>query len=361
MKITIKRIKIKRLTSELIMPFTISSGSHNRLENLLLEIKLSNGITGYGEAPIATHITGEDIDKTELNLKKFSEKIYGMDISNYFSIILMAQNFFEHNRAALLSVEMALLDCVSKNMKIPLWKLFGKSVRPLSTDITVVIGSDKQAYEFTGKMRKMGFKIFKIKTGKDEDEDIKRIESVLKAAPDIDIYIDGNCAYSVNSFLSFMKGLEKISALKRLKLIEQPVKKDDFEGLKYLSEKIKIPICADESAYNIEDIYRLIRDSICPAINIKLAKLGIMRSLEIYRIARAKNIKLMIGQMVESQISTFCALSIASAMDGFSFIDLDTPYFLKENIIEFDKRIMSKNGIYDLSYVKLGIGAESRK
>jgi hypothetical protein len=34
---------------------------------------------------------------------------------------------------------------------------------------------------------------------------------------------------------------------------------------------------------------------------------------------------------------------------------------LKENIIEFDKRIMSKNGIYDLSYVKLGIGAESRK
>lgn len=352
----ISNVVVRKLTAPLIMQFTIASGSHKNLENVFIEIELKNKIKGYGEAPIATHITGEDLDSTMKNLSFFANKIQGLEIENYLKILMMAEEYFEKNRAALFAVQTAVLDAFCKTLKIPIWKLYGAKPSKVQTDITVVIGSAKDAFNFTRLMRKRGFKIFKIKVGIDFDQDINRVISVAKAAPGCRIYIDANCAYSAKEALSFLSELKKRNI--PLSLIEQPVEKDNYCGLAEVSAKAGILVIADESAYSLEDVIRIIKGKMSAGINIKLTKFGLLRSVEIRRLAIACGMKLMIGQMMESQLATFAALHFALGSGGFDFLDLDTPYFLAKQVIKYPQKCIASNGVYDIMPIKAGIGAQ---
>ncbi len=352
----IRRVKVRKISAPLIMPFTISSGSHKNLENVLIEVELKNGIKGFGEAPIAAHITGEKIELTQKNLLSFGKKISGFEIENYWKLMIMAEEQLEKNRAALFAAQTAVIDAFCKTVRIPMWKLYGSKPFKAQTDITVVIGSAKDAFDFTLAMRRRGFKIFKIKVGTDFDADINRVMSAAKAAPGCEIYIDANCAYSAREALSFISELKKRGI--PLSLVEQPVKKDDYCGLAEVSAKTDIPVLADESAYGLEDAARIIKGRLATGINIKLTKFGLLRAAEIRRLALACGVKLMIGQMMESQLATFAALHFALGSGGFDFLDLDTPYFLAKGLMKYPKKCAASNGVYDIRPVKEGAGVQ---
>ncbi|NLI09528.1 MAG: dipeptide epimerase [Elusimicrobia bacterium] len=358
-ELEIEKVKVGALRSPLIMPFTISSGSHKILENVYLEITLKNGIKGFGEAPIASHITGESFSKTAENLKKFAVKTKGYSLSNYLRVIIKAEEELENNRAALFALQTAVCDAFCKSLKIPMWKFYGNKPKKVQTDITVVIGDEKTAFDFTQKMRKKGFKVFKIKVGSDFDSDIKRVLAVSKASQRSEIYLDANCAYSAKEALSFLSELGKKGVCPTV--VEQPVKKEDLDGLKEVSRKSKSVVLADESAYSLNDAVRIIDKKAASGINIKLTKLGLLRAAEIRRLALSRGLKLMIGQMMESQLATFAALHFSLGSGGFDFLDLDTPYFLAGGIMSYPKNIMSSDGFYDMSSVKEGVGAQPKK
>ena len=60
------RAEVRR--AALITPFRIASGQHTQLENVFLRIDLANGATGWGEAGVAPHITGETLQGTLASL-----------------------------------------------------------------------------------------------------------------------------------------------------------------------------------------------------------------------------------------------------------------------------------------------------
>jgi len=60
----IVKTSVRSIDAELFQPFTISSGSHKRLENVLLGVMTREGVWGWGEAAIAPHITGETREQT---------------------------------------------------------------------------------------------------------------------------------------------------------------------------------------------------------------------------------------------------------------------------------------------------------
>ena len=237
---------------------------------------------------------------------------------------------------------MAVLDLSTRLQGVSLWKFFGGRMPAVKTDVTVVIGGADAAYEFTRKMRARGFRIFKIKTGVDMDEDYRRLESVRRAAPGCAVYLDANCAYTAKEAEKFVKELMRRGITPEV--VEQPVKKDDFDGLAYLSRRLPMPVCADESAYSLDDVFNLIRRNAVTAVNIKLTKLGI---------------KLMMGEMVESELASCAAAQFAAGLGGFDFIDLDTPFFIKDSGLR-RPAFLSSDGVYSLDRVKAGIGVEPR-
>lgn len=353
----IKKYSVRKLDAELFTPFTIASGSHKSMTNALFTLEAAGGIKGYGEAAIATHITGETRERTMRSLEKAGELLAGLDASDYLGALCRLERLLEGNRAALAAAEMAVLDLATRLQGVSLWKFFGGRVPAVKTDVTVVIGGADAAFAFTKKMRARGFRIFKIKTGVDMDEDYRRLEAVRRAAPGCAIYLDANCAYSAKEAEKFIRELMRRGI--RPEVVEQPVKKDDFDGLAYLSRRLPMPVCADESAYSLDDVFDLIRRGAVTAVNIKLTKLGFLRAREVWALARARGIKLMMGEMVESELASCAAAHFAAGLGGFDFIDLDTPFFIKDSGLRRPS-FLSSDGVYSLDRVRAGIGVEPR-
>jgi len=348
----IEKISVSLLKAKLDQPFRTALGDHNSLENVLFSLELSDGTRGFGEAAVATHITGETVEQTVRNLNLVGKSLIGRDVSDHVKISAQLHERLLLNKCALAAIETALVDALTRQKKIPLWKFFGKRARKLASDITIVIADLKETEDSVRTYYKQGFRAFKVKIGRDEDLDYERVLAVKRLAPRSAIYLDANQGYSAEQTLRFLKRIERAGVFP--KLIEQPVPRDDWEGLKKVTRSSRIPVCADESARSLADAVRIIKQKAAPIINIKLTKTGIFESREIAALARANGIKLMVGGMMETSLAMTASAHMAAGLGCFDFIDLDTPFFIKDGI----KRnpFLSAKGIYDVKKAKAGIG-----
>jgi len=335
------------LKALLNQPFRIAIGQHDTLDNLLFKIKLKNSVTGFGEAAVATHITGETLSTTQKNLTKYGQKLCRHSVTEYLNISAMLHQELPDNKSALAAIEMAILDALTRTLKIPLWRFFGNKPVKLRTDITIVIDDLENTQKKTSDFYKQGFRAFKIKIGRNMDQDLKRVIAVSKIAKRSKLYLDANQGYSAKQTLQFLKELEKHGIVPDL--IEQPVPREDKEGLKKVTRLSKTKVCADESVKNMADALWAIKEKACDVINIKLMKSGLLQSAEIASLAKAHHIGLMIGGMMETSLAMTCSAHLAAGLRSFDYVDLDTPFFLK-NMQK--NKFLSKNGEYDLRGVK---------
>jgi L-alanine-DL-glutamate epimerase-like enolase superfamily enzyme len=348
----IQSIEVTKLNARLNQPFRIATGQHDTLENVLLTLELEDGSRGYGEAAVATHITGETVEETLHNLESLKHELIGRDISDYLRLSAELNERLSKNQCALAAAEMALLDALTRQWKMPLWKFFGANCRPFTTDITIVLGTVEEAKTSAKAYYRKGFRAFKIKIGKNPDEDFERVLQVHQLTRKSPIYLDANQAYAAEEALKFLKKLRQAGI--KPALIEQPVSKNDWEGLAKVSRESKVLVLADESVSSLKDAAHIIHKKICGAINIKLMKFGVFQAREIARLAQAAGIQLMIGAMMESPLSCTVSAHLAAGIGGFDFIDLDTPFFIKDKLMKGSP--LTSNGVYDLRKIKTGIG-----
>ncbi len=356
--IVIRRASARVVEAPLTVPFRIATGQHNTLHNVFFSIELSGGIKGFGEAAVATHITGETVDQTLKNLKEAAAVCAGEDVADYRSFLQGFREKFAGNHAALAAFEMAVLDAWTRSLKLPLWKIFGETAHPLRSDITIVIGSLEEAKVSAALYSRQGFKAFKIKVGKDHDLDIARVLAVKKAAPRASIILDANQGFSAKDTLKFIAALRSLKVIPVL--VEQPVVRDDWDGLKKVTQSLRrqnILVCADESVKSLADAVRAVREGAVSAINVKFMKSGILEAEAIARVARAAGMELMIGAMMESSLAITAAAHMAAGMGCFRFVDLDTTYFLKGPLSK--SPYLDDKGCFDLSRAGGGIGVLS--
>lgn len=351
-KYLITKTKVLIFKAPLIQPFRTALGQHDDLENILFVLELGDGTKGYGEAAIATHITGETINKTQENLKHLAGKLAGKNVCDYLKISAWLHEILPFNKSAVAAIETALIDALTRQLNIPFWRFFGQKSSKLTTDITIVLSSLKETEESAKRFYQQGFRSFKVKIGKDQDLDLKRVLAVKKIVKQAKIYLDANQGYSAEETLNFLKLLESKMILPDL--IEQPVPKQDWEGLKKVTRLAKIPVCADESVCSVKDAIRAIREKAVNIINIKLMKSGIVQSREIALLAKHAGLDLMIGGMMESSLAMTAAAHLAVGLGCFKYTDLDTPFFLRKGIK--DNPYLNSRGVYDLSGTKAGIG-----
>lgn len=104
-------------------------------------------------------------------------------------------------------------------------------------------------------------------------------------------------------------------------LFEQPVHRDDWEGLGHVTNiaksKYKVSVAADESCRSLADVRRIAEGNLADVINIKLAKVGVVGALEIIEVARASGLDLMIGGMVETRLAMGFAGHLAAGLGCF--------------------------------------------
>jgi L-alanine-DL-glutamate epimerase-like enolase superfamily enzyme len=139
--------------------------------------------------------------------------------------------------------------------------------------------------------------------------------------------LDANASLSAEAALELLAALG--AARSRVTLFEQPCGKFDFDGLRRVRELAGTRVAADESACSAPDVLTLIAERAVDVVNVKTMKSGVVEAMAMIAIARAAGLGLMIGGMVESKLSMTVSACLAGGMGGFQFVDLDTPWFLK--------------------------------
>jgi L-alanine-DL-glutamate epimerase-like enolase superfamily enzyme len=208
-----------------------------------------------------------------------------------------------------------------------MWQLWGGAdVRPRDTDITIPIATQEKTLSLARGWYERGFRLFKMKVGKDVDTDVRRLEALHRALPGISFIGDGNQGFSREECLAFAKGVRQFGGM--MVLLEQPVVRDDLDSMAAIRRETGIPIAADESVRSLDDAQKVVELGAADYINIKIMKTGVLEAAEIASFTLKAGLKLMIGGMIESRIAMGCSFSLVLGMKGFEVLDLDTPLLL---------------------------------
>jgi L-Ala-D/L-Glu epimerase len=298
-------------------PFTISRGTKTHQPTLIVELE-HRGLTGYGEAPAISYYN-IPVDKmiTDLDEKRvFVEKFAFTDPERYWHYL---HHLFPANSFLVCALDIAAWDLFGQIRQRPLYELWGldPSKGPV-TDFTIGIDTVEK---MVAKMKEMPWPIYKIKLGVPDDIAIMR---ALRAQSEATFRVDANAGWTIE------EARQKIPLLKELgvEFVEQPLAKDNWEGMQLLYKESTLPLIADESCVKEEDVDKC--HGHFHGINIKLTKCGgITPARRMIEKARSYGMKVMVGSMNESTVGS---AAIAHLLPALDFVDMDGPLLLKEDL-----------------------------
>jgi L-Ala-D/L-Glu epimerase len=320
-------------------PFTISKGTKTHQPILVVSIE-QFGLTGYGEAPAITYY-GISVEKmiSDLELKKpVIEKFAFTEPSRFWHFL---HHLIPDNPFLVSALDMAAWDLYGKLQNKPLWACWKLNINegPV-TDYTIGIDSIEKMLE---KMQAMPWPIYKVKLGTADDVFMIR---TLRKNTDARLRVDANAGWTLQQALDLLPVLNECD----VELIEQPLAKDDLEGMRVLYEKSTIPLIADESCVFEKDVEKC--HGFFHGVNIKLTKCsGITPALRMIETARKLGMKVMAGSMNESTIGS---AAIGHLLPLLDYVDMDGPLLLDEDIAS---GLVIENGKVILSG-KPGLGIE---
>jgi L-alanine-DL-glutamate epimerase-like enolase superfamily enzyme len=350
----IRSIAVEPLDIPLLEPFTIATGSVSDAHNLLITLTLADGSVGYGECAPFPPSTGESQETALAAALGCVVLLEGRDAAQWRVLSRLMHSVYYSQHTAIAGMEMALLDALTRSYGIPLYVFFGGASSSVETDYSIPMVTPERGYALAQEVVRRGITTIKVKIGGDIREDVARVEAIREGAPGLGLTLDANQGYTANEALLCLEALDDRDI--RPLMMEQPVHKDDFEGLRYVTQHTSVPIAADESVSTAADAARLIAMGACNVVNIKLMKSGFIEALDIAAVCRANHIQLMIGAMMESRLAISAAAHFVAGLGGFRYIDLDTPMLLADD--PFSGGYEQRGGVYDVSGVQKGLGIE---
>jgi L-alanine-DL-glutamate epimerase-like enolase superfamily enzyme len=338
------QISYKEFNLALKYPFTIAKFSRTSTPVVLLQIQYE-GFTGFGEASMVPYM-GESFSSAQAFLKK-------VDLSSFTypfkmdEIIAYLDDLEPGQPAIKAAVDIALHDLIGKIEQKPCYELFGSSPdkMPLTT-FTIGIDSPEIIIKKVNDALKDGFKLLKVKLGRDSD---KLLIKTIRSVTDLPLYVDAN-----QGWIDKNEGLEMAHWLNEqgVLLIEQPMPKEDIDGNAWLTERSPIPTVGDEAVQRLTDVAKA--KDVYHGINIKLMKsTGMHEASKMIKEARKHQLKILIGCMSETSIATLAGAALAPLCD---WADLDGPFLTANNPYKTPR---FENGKYILENLH-GLGVKEK-
>jgi L-alanine-DL-glutamate epimerase-like enolase superfamily enzyme len=331
MKIVAVRSYLKKMV--LTKPYTIAYSTFSDVTIAFFEVELANGIIGYGSGSPAEEVVGETTAQTVANLKtEFVQNFIGRDIRHFQQIIFESNVNFSHLPGTQAAIDIALHDAFGKLIGISVAEFYGRKIMALPTSVTIGIKSVQQALEEAADYKALGFKIIKVKTGLDVNEDIERVIKLKEQfGSHFKIRVDANQGYGIKELQQFISATRG----RDVELIEQPMQVGTESELLSLSWPDRKLLAADESLKDPQAALQFASNEKKFGIyNIKLMKCGgLIGARDIANIAFNGGIDLFWGCNDESIISITAALHIAYAFPNTKYIDLDGSLDLAEDLV----------------------------
>jgi len=310
------RLTYRAATLRLREPFTISRSTDEEVEEIFVELEL-DGVVGYGEVS-PQDVYGETIESAGAFLDG-AEELLGDDP---FALEAIESRLAGRpgEMAAKAAIDSALHDLCGKLANQPVWRLLGVDRAGPPTSWTIWLGDPD---DMARRAERVGdrFRRLKLKLGARDGADVERVRAV-RGVTDLPLQVDVNEYWELDDALENVRALEELG----VEYVEQPLPAGHPEGPR-LKKESPIPIYVDEDVHTMKDVREAAERA--HGVNVKLAKSGgIREAVRMAHAARALDLGVMLGCMVESSLGIAAACQVASLCDH---IDLDGNLLLADD------------------------------
>jgi len=320
--------RFRPYTLQLKHVFTVAVNSRTTTPVMLTEVEY-DGVVGHGEASMPPYL-GESHETATAFLSKVDLGRFGNPFE-LETILDAIDALAPGNPAAKASVDIALHDLVGKLLKQPWYNIWGYD--PAKAPVTTfTIGIDTPEVVKQKTKEAAEFKVLKIKLGRDTD---KAMVEAIRSVTDKPMSGDANQGWTDRQ-----QALDMLFWLKErgFLYVEQPLAKERVDDLAWITERSPLPIIGDEGVQRLKDVHKA--QGVYSGINIKLMKAtGMREAQKMLQLARALDMKVMLGCMTE----TSCGISAASHLSPMvDWADLDGALLISNDIFDGAKVVDGK-------------------
>ena len=318
------------------MPIKHYLAERTHSENLLVKVVTDSGVVGYGEGIARQYVTGETTATSLAFLRDHlipqSNGLHWDDSEDL--LVTLGELISEPNRAqapaACCALELAILDAAGKTWGQSVAKLLGGEKQPLVYSAVIPMMSQPSFHRLLHLIRDLHMTFVKIKVGNERDLAVLSLAREI-LGHEVDLRVDANGAWSAE------EAEQRLDAMMAygVSAVEQPVPKDDLPGLKLVSDRMGIPVIADESLcleHEAEDLASL---RACQVFNLRLSKCGgILAADRMFAIGQENGIAAQLGcQVGETGILSAAGRQFAMSRKLRYLEGSYSNYLLKEDIV----------------------------
>jgi muconate cycloisomerase len=332
-----------------VTPYKLSYGARATSSAVMLKLTDADGYEGWGEANPYQPFTEESPeDALRVLIDVLLPATMAFATPEPGSVDAKLDALVDHHLCAKGAISMALLDLLGKRLRVPLSTLLGGALRrslpvlwPLSN------GTSDDDIPVIEERRAQGFATFMLKMGSAPvDDEIRRVHILEARYGDrIRFIADANQGWSRIDSQKFLSGVRDT----RLAFLEQPLPKEDLEGMAMLARSTALPISADEPVTGLQDAAQIARLGSAAIFSIKSSKNGgPLRAQRIAAVAKAFGIRCYMNSMLEFGITQAASLQHAVTIENL--VDVGHAYMSTLRLAEDPTNFSSfvKDGVVHL-------------
>lgn len=311
-------MRLHHVRLPLVSPFTTSFSTQLERHALLVEVEADvDGIrvTGWGEnvAMPDPLYSSEYVDGcAEVIRRWLGPALFAVEELTAETVAHHLRHIVGHPMAKA-CLEMAVLDAQLRARGLSFGDYLGGVRSSVASGVSVGIHDTVDALltSISGYLSEGYARIkVKIKPG----WDVEPIRAVRREfGPEVVLQADANAAYTLAD-TQLLRQLDEFDLL----LLEQPLAEDDLRQHALLAQRIRTPICLDESIVSARSAADAIALGATQVINVKPGRVGgYLEAVRIHDIARANGIPVWCGGMLETGLGRSANAALAS-LPGFS-------------------------------------------
>ena len=351
---TVVAVIVHRTRVPLVRKVTHASHSRVDSENVVVEVRLADGVTGFGEGVPRDYVTGESVEDSLGLLRRADWAAQLRTVDSWPAAVRLARDFALpavpgdvrgcQGNAARCAAELALLDAFGKRFGQPVGSVVAlpefaalHAPRP-SVRYTGTLTSTSPAKE---RLRAVCFRIWnmpdiKIKVGTEGLDDLKRLRTFRRIlGKSIDFRLDANEAWTPDELPARLQALAPFG----ISSVEQPVPHEDVASLAALRPRLATAVMLDESLCSARDADLAIQHGWADIFNLRLSKCGgFLPTLDLALRARKAGLACQLGcQIGESGILTAAGRHFACNVGGLRHVEgAYDKYLVAERLTQAD-------------------------
>lgn len=348
----ITRAQLYPLEVPMDKPIKMAGETLTHAQTVLLCLTDEQGRSGWGEASSAPLMTGETLGSIAASTGYLAQKLVGARIDNPADLAALHDRVLYGNPSAKSCHATAVLDLLAQVEGLPLYRFLQghapeeASFNPLDEAFTTrplelrpgrlemlhMLASGDLDGELAEAhaLRRQGYRHWKIKVGAgDVMTDVRRVRALCAALGGDVVSADANQALSVSA----ASAIARAGRDNGLAFLEQPFRIGMMDEMAALHRETGLPLCADESIQDMDDITAHSAARAAQGVSLKLIKLGGPASiLAAGRLALARGMRVNLAcKVAETTIS-----AAATAHAGFALGEVTWGFSMSNRYLAVD-------------------------